>query len=116
MVRIVPAELVEPVKHRPNSAQLNPEAIQGLADALANEGEWVIWQGGFAHHKASKAQAFNLRHGHRQKILTDGLIDPKGDGFLQFKAWTDRSGPFPLYFVVARYTTAKFRVEEREDQ
>lgn len=112
MTRIIPDELVEPVRH-PNAGQLKTESVDALTAARDNEGRWVVWQSGFPHHKASKVQAYNLRQGKRQKTLTKGLLDAEGDERLEFKAWKDPdSGE---YCVLARFTTAEFRILEREN-
>jgi len=111
MSRIIPDEQVPTVAH-PNAAQLKPESVEALAAAKQNVGKWVTWQSGFPHHKASKVQAFNLRHGKRQKSLTKGLLDVDGDEMLEFKAWKDPDTGD--YCVIARFTTAEFRIEERE--
>lgn len=108
---IIERERVHPTQH-PNAAQLKPESVAALAEAKANEGEWVVWQSGFAHGRASKVQAHNLRSGKRQKTLTAGLLEDDGDELLEFKAWKNtESGD---YCVIARYTTAVYRIEERE--
>lgn len=112
MVRIIPNELVGVHTH-PNSNQLNPESVLALETARQNEGKWVVWQSGFPHHRASKTQAYNLRNGKRQRILTQGLIDVEGDELLEFRAWTDPETK--EHCVLARYTTAEFRVHEREN-
>lgn len=100
-------------------ALLNSESVEALAFAKENPGQWVVWQSGFAHHRASKTQAYNLRQGKRQKTLTRGLLDEDGDERLEFVARAIPSEPDPAafpkaYVVLARYTTAEYRVRERE--
>lgn len=96
----------------PNAGQLKPESIEALATAKENMGSWVVWQSGFPHSRASKVQAHNLRTGKRQKTLTQGLLDEDGDEILEFKAFKDPETQ--EYCVIARFTTAEFRVNERE--
>lgn len=109
---IIERDRVHPTLH-PNAAQLKPESVAALAEAKANEGEWVVWQSGFAHGRSSKVQAHNLRAGKRQKTLTEGLLDDDGDERLEFKAW--KNADTNDYCVIARYTTAEFRIKEREN-
>lgn len=108
---IIPDERVHTARH-PNAGQLNPESIAALEEARSNEGSWVIWQSGFAHHKASKVQAHNLRKGKRQKILTAGLLEDDADERIEFKAWKNPENGD--YCVIAKFTTAEYRVKERE--
>jgi len=91
-VRTVPTALVS--KQHPNEAQLNPESVAAFEALQKDPHTWVVWQSGFAHHKASKAQAYNLRNGKRQKLLTAGHD-------LEFKAWKDPDTGD--YQVIARF-------------
>lgn len=110
--RVLDDELVQRPSH-PNSAQLKPESVEALGACRANVGKWVVWQSGFAHHRASKTQAYNLRQGRRQKTLTMGLLDPEGDEQLEFRSWVDPDSH--EYCVLARLTNAEFRIQEREN-
>ena len=79
----------------PNAHLLSDEARAGLERALATPGEWVTWQTGFPHAKASKTQAYRLRTGQRQKLLTGEYLTD-----LEFRAFKTKEGN---HTVIARY-------------
>jgi len=111
MTKVLPHDRVAPARH-PNAVLLKRESVDALQAARDHMGEWVVWQSGFPHHKASKVQAYNLRQGTRQRILTEGYLEPDADERLEFRAWKDDE--HDTYNVIARMTTAEFRVQERE--
>ena len=79
----------------PMAHLLKPESVTAMEHALAHPGEWVVWQTGFKHARASKTQAYRLRKGERQRTLTEGYLD-----HLTFRAHQDLEGNNT---VIARY-------------
>lgn len=79
----------------PNAHLIKKESREALDYVLAHPDEWHTWQTGFPHAKASKTQAYRLRTGQRQVILTAPyLID------LEFRAFKNEDGE---HTVIARY-------------
>ena len=87
--------MTDPVLDHPNAHLLKKESVSALQNALDHPNEWITWQTGFPHAKASKTQAYRLRTGQRQRLLTaDYLVD------LEFRAFKDDDGN---HTVIARY-------------
>lgn len=79
----------------PNAHLLKSESVEALSRVLANPGEWQTWQTGFPHARASKTQAYRLRTGQRQKLLTEPYLTD-----LEFRAFKTDAG---AHTVIARY-------------
>lgn len=88
--------MAETLVDHPNAHLIKKESLTALELALANPRKWVTWQTGFPHARASKTQAYRLRTGQRQKLLTENYLTD-----LEFRAFKDDEGNFT---VIARYS------------